>query len=203
MKKVEHINLGGIKFTIDIDAYDKLESYMSAIERRFTGFDGKKDIVEDIEIRLAELFIEDTQGGEIITLEKLDRIQKIMGMPKEFGDEYYAAEPEKEYVEKRLFRDPDDKVIAGVAAGLAAYFGISNPTIVRVMFVFLLFSGLGTIIYLVLWLFIPKAKTTAHKLAMHGEPINIETIGKSVEESLTDIKETIEDLHQNLKKKMN
>lgn len=203
MKKVEHINLGGVKFTIDIDAYDKLEAYMKAIERRFTGFDGKKDIVEDIEMRLAELFVEDTQGGDIITNEKLARIQKIMGMPKEFGDEYYAAEPVNDYSGKRLFRDPDDKVIAGVASGLTAYFGMKNPIIFRFIFAMLLFSGLGIISYLLFWVFVPKAKTTADKLSMHGEPINIETIGKSVEESLSDIKETIEDIHQNLKKKMN
>lgn len=202
MKKVEHINLGGTKFTIDVDAFKALEKYMEAIERRFTGFDGKKDIVDDIEVRLSELFIEDKQGGNIITMEKLHRIQKIMGTPKEFGDDYYAAEPIMESGEKRLLRDPDDKVIAGVAAGLSAYFGIKDPLLVRALFVLFALTGIGIIPYVVLWLFVPKARTTADKLAMHGEQINIETIGKAVEEGITEIKETIEDLSKNFKKKM-
>lgn len=203
MKKVENINLGGIKFTIDEDAFHELSRYMDAIERRFTGFDGKKDIVDDIEIRLAELFQEDKQGGDIISNSKLARIQKIMGMPKEFGDDYYAAETMTEHVQKRLFRDEDDKVVAGIASGLSAYYGINNPLLIRAVFVFFALGGIGILPYLLLWIFVPKAKTTADKLAMHGEAINIETIGTYVEDSISEIKETIEDLGKNFKKKMN
>lgn len=202
MKKVSNINLGGYEFTINNDAYLKLEKYLNAIERRFSSSNGKDDIVYDIEVRLAELFTEDTEGGHIISLEKIDRIQKIMGTPKEFGDEYYAAEPEMTNSVRRLFRNPEDKVIAGVASGLSAYYGLKNPLLARALFVIIALTGIGILPYIILWLVVPKARSTSDFLAMHGEPINIETIGKAVDEGLADIKETIEDLSKSIKSKI-
>ncbi len=205
MKKVENINLGGKKFTIDQDAYDELDSYLHSIEKKFSASSGVDDIVYDIETRLAELFEENQLGSSIITLEKVQKVKAIMGTPSDFSshDEFYMhSDSEGNYAQKRLFRDPDDKVVAGVASGLTAYFGLGSPLLFRALFVAMAITGVGMLPYFLLWLFVPVAKTTSDKLSMYGEKINIETIAHSVEESLTDIKDTLEDLGKNLKNKM-
>ncbi len=203
MKKVENINLGGKQFTIDTDAYTDLDNYLNSIERRFAGSSGSDDIIFDIESRLAELFEENERGSSIITLEKVRQVKLIMGTPSDFDSSDTHSVYEADHRDtKRLFRDPDQKVVAGVASGLSAYYGFSSPAIFRILFVLLAMVGIGILPYILLWLFVPIAKTSSDRLAMHGEKINIETIANSVEESITDIKDTLEDLHKNIKQKM-
>src|SRR5699024_11194484 len=87
---------------------------------------------------------------------------------------------------RKLFRDKDNKVIAGVASGLAAYFGVDNPVWIRLLFVLLMFGGMsGGLIYVVLWILMPTARTAADRLAMKGEPINISSIARIIEEEIT------------------
>ena len=208
MKKVLHINLGGRAFAIDDDAFGALDKYLNSIEKHFKKSEGFEDIVYDIENRIAELFEEDSKSGNVITMAKVEKIKNTMGTPADFGAEEYTESEEKKSKKKyktgkRLFRDPDDKVIAGVASGLSRYFGISDPIIIRILFVlFFISGGLGFLTYIILWIAVPEAKTPTDYLSMKGEDINIDNITKTVENSLKDIKEKIDDISKGIKTKM-
>ena len=208
MNKVININLGGYAFTIDEDAYQYLDNYVRALKNHFSASKGHEEIIGDVESRLAELFREAMGGRTIVDLRNVKNAVSVMGKPEDFG-----AEPVEEPHQaasgtgpafgstfgsqtgatgKRLFRDPENKKIAGVCSGLAAYFGIADPIWVRILFAVLFFGGgVGFPLYIVLIILMPKAKTTADRLAMRGEPATVETIAKSVEEGVNNLKETI------------
>jgi phage shock protein PspC (stress-responsive transcriptional regulator) len=207
MKKVINVNLGGRAFIINEDAFDALDKYLKSIERHFSRSGGFEDILYDIENRIAELFQADEKNGTIITIEKIEKVKAIMGDPKDFGDEEFEEEKTESKIfthktGKRLFRDPDDKVIAGVASGLSAYLGFRDPIFLRILFVIFAFSGIGIIPYLVFWIAVPEAKTSSDRLAMRGEDININSIANTVEESLNELKNKIEDIGKGLKTKI-
>jgi len=194
MKKVVNINLGGRKFTIDDDAYQVMDTYLNSIKSHFSRLQGSEDILYDIEIRLSELFDEDNSAGEIITKSNVENVIKIMGTPSDFAGEDYEQtkqhnmDTHTSVNTKRLFRDPDNKVIAGVASGLASYMGINEPLYVRLGFIFFfLFFGIGFIPYILLWALVPNASTASDRLSMSGEKININTIARNIEDGFEDI----------------
>ena len=195
MKKTVSINLNGLVFYIDEDAYTRLRTYLDKLETWFSKKDGGMEIIVDIENRIAELFEEKVKPGVgVVTLSMVEEVIKIMGEPEEFeepeegrdtttaGQEYYTAP-------KRLYRDIDDRVFGGVCSGIAAYFNI-DVVLVRVIFGILPFVSVGVIIpiYIVLWIAVPPAATTAQKLQMRGEPINITNIEKTIKEEYEDVK---------------
>ncbi len=217
MNKVFNINLGGYPFTIDEDAYEHLNQYLDAIHGHFSNSEGYEDITSDIESRMAELFQEQGDGRPIVTLKVVKNAIGIMGTPEDFGAEPMA---EKSYAShashddstgkkkkkkrrwsasiktgKRLFRNPEDEVVGGVASGVAAYFGVNDPLWIRLGFVLISLSGgFGIPLYLLLWAILPKAETSSDRLAMKGEPINIENIAKTVEEEIEGLSQTLSDL---------
>jgi phage shock protein C len=192
MNKVSNINLGGYPFTIDEDAYQFLSQYLETLNRHFQHAEGCEEIISDIETRLAELFREQAGTRVIITKQDVKNAVSVMGTPEDFGIEGGESEPKKttndsksKYINtgRRLFRDYEDRKLAGVCSGVAAFFGVQDPIWVRLGFVlFILAGGSGIFAYFLLWLIVPKAKTTADRLAMRGEPINIENIARAVEE---------------------
>ena len=196
MKKVLNINLGGYPFTIDDDAYDVLDRYLKTINRHFSYSEGHDEIVGDIETRMAELFQEGLSSGQIVTKKDVEKSIATMGKPEDFGaavmdEPVYAktnsSNSKAQYkTGKRLFRDPADEVIGGVASGLAAYFGFADPLWLRIALVLLVFIGFGTpvIAYIILWVILPKAETAGDRLMMRGETINANNIGRVVEEEL-------------------
>lgn len=210
MKKVIHINLGGRPFVIDVDAFEALDAYLRSIEKQFRNSEGFEDIMYDIENRIAELLEEDSNKNTVITMSKVNMVKTTMGMPEDFSDEEQASNKKSRASStpkfkpgKRLFRHPEDKVVAGVASGLSAYFGISDPIIIRILFVlFTISGGLGFITYIILWIAVPEAKTTSDFLAMKGEDINIDNIAKTVENSLKDLKDKIDDISKGIKTRM-
>ena len=188
--------MGGYPFTIDDDAYEVLDRYLKTINRHFSYSEGHDEIVGDIETRMAELFQEGLAGGQIVTKKDVEKAITTMGKPEDFGAE---AMEEPVYTNtktnttqsnyktgKRLFRDPADEVIGGVASGLAAYFGMADPLWLRIALVLLVFIGFGTpvIAYIILWIILPKAETASDRLMMRGETINATNIGRVVEEEL-------------------
>ena len=221
MKKIVNINLGGYPFTIDIDAYEKMEEYFASLEKYFAGYDNPHEIIFDIEVRMAELFKENVGEHAILSLADVNKAIGILGTPEDFskedieGDESTDKEEESvkynknkrkrnsEYrVGKKLFRDPDNKIIAGVCSGLANYLGIPDPIWVRLLFVILLFgTGIGLIAYIVLMIAVPMAKTTTDKMEMRGEPIDIDTIANSIEEEFSNISDQFQELTESFKKK--
>lgn len=201
MNKTENINIGGQPFIIDTPAYKALESYLSSLESHFSSHKGCEDIMEDIEVRLSELFTNQIKERKVIEMKDLDAIKTIMGTAQDLGMEEGrpADEPntKTKNSHKRFFRDNEEKVIGGVAAGLAAYFGM-DVIWMRILFILLAMFGLSPIIYIIMWIVVPSAKTRSEKMEMHGEPVNIRNIAKEVEEELKDLKTKIEDLGNEL-----
>ena len=175
MKKTLTVNLGGTVFHIDEDAYQLLDKYLANLRIHFRKEEGSEEIMNDFEMRISELFNERVRlGHEVITIEHVEEVIKRMGKPEEL----FEGEEEKEYKEeakthafqeeeiprgpKKLMRDPDNRVLGGVAGGIAAYMGW-DVTAVRLAMIILLFIPVPIIIlYLILWLVMPLARTKCH-----------------------------------------
>lgn len=207
MNKVQQINLGGVPFTIDEDALEHLTRYLDTIHAHFRQSDGYEEITQDIEARLAELFQEGMGQRQIVTLKDVRDAIVIMGTPEDFGaapiDEPLPNnEPKQERKRehdyrtgRRLFRNPEDEVIGGVCSGIAAYFGISDPLWIRLLFIVVTISGgFGIPAYLILWAILPKAETASDRLAMRGEPINVSNIGRIIEEEIEHISNKVSEI---------
>jgi phage shock protein PspC (stress-responsive transcriptional regulator) len=200
VKKTIKINLSGVIFNIDEDAYEKLKRYLDAIGRHFTGKDEGKEILNDIESRIAELFREKRpREEEVITIALVTEVIEIMGDPEEIintGEASTAgsAGPKSTSTtggSRRLYRDPENSVFGGVCGGLGAYFNI-DPIIIRILFVVLFFlGGASVLVYIILWIVIPKAQTAAQKLEMRGEPVTVSNIEKKIREEYESAKENV------------
>jgi phage shock protein PspC (stress-responsive transcriptional regulator) len=179
MNEVTHIHLGRQPFTVSVDAQKALKSYLAEIEK----YVSDKEVVEEIEIRMAEILTERGASGDKVVLPAdVDYLKQQLGKPVEFSDDRASDdEPEEPAQSKRLFRDTDNALLAGVAAGLSSYFGI-DAVVVRIIFVLLtIFSGgVGILIYIVLWLLVPPAVSSSEKLQMQGMPVTVDAIKKSV-----------------------
>ena len=211
MKKTLTVNINGIVFHIDEDAYDKLSSYLKNIRRHFSTDEGCDEIIAGIEGRIAEMFQEKIKASkQVITFADVKEVIGQLGEPEQISGEDEAprssassdkqrAAADSDYTSerssKRLFRDPDDKYIGGVCGGLGAFFQV-DPTWVRILFLIGLFAGFGILLYLILWIVIPVARTTADKLEMRGERVNLSTIEKSIKEDLQDIKRNLQDISE-------
>ncbi|HXH18388.1 MAG TPA: PspC domain-containing protein, partial [Chitinophagales bacterium] len=199
MNKTISINLSGQVFQIDEQAYDNLRNYLESIRRHFSVSDGGQEIIADIEARIAEMFSEKLNDRkQVITLADVADMMQHMGKPEEFETAGIDEEPaNQQRTAKRLFRNPDDKLIAGVCSGISAYLGIEDPLWMRLAFVFALIFGFGSpvFIYIILWLIVPEAKTASEKLQMRGENINISNIEKTIKADLKDLKTRLENIN--------
>ncbi len=211
MNKTININLGGYFFHIDENAYQKLKKYLEAIRKYLSNDpEGKEEIISDIENRISELLSEKmTHSRQVVNKSDIDEIITIMGQPEDYRvtEENYAQKESNESTKsahhKKLFRDGEDKFLGGVAAGISHYIGIDSVWI-RLLFIALCFGGgFGVIIYILLWILLPEAKTTAEKLQMEGEKVTIDNIEKKIREELSTMKETIEEGANTVKKKVN
>lgn len=207
MNKTVNINLAGIFFHIDEDAYLKLQRYLEAIKRSFTDSQGRSEIISDIEARIAELFSERVQNEkQVISSKQVDEIIAIMGQPEDYlvDDEIFEDEPKsysssKSTSSKKLFRDTDNSYIGGVASGLGHYLGI-DAVWVRLLWILLALGSGGTfiLIYILFWVLVPEAVTTADKLTMTGEPVNISNIEKKIKDGFESVSETVGDVAKNV-----
>ena len=198
MNKTVSINLAGIFFHIDEDAYQKLQTYFEAIKASLQNTEGASEIIADIEGRVAELFSERIKTSQqVVSNKEVDEIVSIMGQPEDYkiDEELFEETPEKDKSDsqkRRLFRDRDNSYIGGVSSGFGYYFGV-DPLIIRLFWVILIFgAGMGPLLYIILWILIPAANTTAEKLSMMGKPINITNIEKKVKEEFGNVKESLE-----------
>lgn len=190
MKKTYTINLSGKIFHIDDDALDKLQHYINTLKTHYSREEDGNEIMEDIENRIGELFSEYLKGQfrEVITIDDVEKVITTMGAPDDIIDE--DEEPRKATPKqaRKLYRDPDNRVLGGIAGGMAAYWNIS-PLLLRVCFVIMTFYyGIFFIVYLILWIAVPKAKTAKQKLEMKGEDINVSNIERSIKEEYQEIK---------------
>ena len=210
MNKTVNINLAGIFFHIDEDAYLKLQRYLEAIKRSFTDSQGQSEIISDIENRIAELFSERVQNEkQVIRIKEVDDVITIMGQPEDYlvDDEIFEDEPKPSYQRssssrssssKKFYRDTDNSYIGGVSSGLAHYFGI-DPIWIRLIWVILIFgAGTGVLLYILLWVLVPEAKTTSEKITMTGAPVNISNIEKKIKDGFDSVSQTVSDTVKNV-----
>lgn len=194
MNKTIATNIAGLIFNIEEQAYNILHTYLESIKTNFSDASERQEIMHDIEARIAELFqMEISDRKEVITLPDVERVISIMGQPEDYKTEEEETEfkepdiEEETILKKRLFRDKDNASIGGVCSGLAAYFGL-DPIIFRLIFVFMtLMGGSGILIYLIMLFVVPEAKTTAEKLQMRGEKVNISNIKKHLNDLKDDL----------------
>ncbi|MGJ1385217.1 PspC domain-containing protein [Sphingobacterium spiritivorum] len=201
MNKTIIININGIVFHIEEDAYETLRSYMIDIKRHFGKSEDSKEILEDIENRIAEMFSERIESGrkEVINNEDVNDVIAQMGRVSDFdtADESYGeGYTQQDYTNnqsfsfgKKLMRDPDDTVISGVCSGIGHYVGLEARW-VRLLFVlFVLLGGSGILAYVILWIIMPVAITRADKMEMRGEAPNLQNFKKNFEEEMSGFRE--------------
>ena len=194
MNKTININLGGIFFHIDELAYQKLKLYLDAIRRSLSDDpQGRDEILNDIEHRIGELLSERIKDErQVVNENDIDEITKVMGKPEDYLVDEEIFEDEPSYrprtSSKKLYRDGEDKFLGGVSSGIAHYFGV-DPLWIRILWVILVIAGFGAgiPIYILLWILIPEATTTAEKLQMRGEAVNISNIEKKIREEFNDV----------------
>lgn len=212
MNRTITMNLSGIIFHIEEDAYDKLNRYISTIRSYFKDSEGRDEIMSDIESRIAEMLQEKvSKTKQAVLMADVESVIAVMGKPEDFAGEtefneqkttsYSAGEGSRsEYNgrRRRVFRDGEEKMLGGVCSGIANYFDF-DPIWLRGAFAVSFFIfGSGFLVYLILWIIIPEAKTTAEKLEMHGEKVDINNIGRAVNEEFEDLKKRMKDFGDNV-----
>lgn len=223
MQRILQINIAGRILPIEEDAYNILKDYITSLERQFGGADGK-EIIEDIENRIAELFAIRLQGGSpAIDRSDVQKVMETLGAANDLHDEpgtqsssrsysrandsrgsYSGPMPNSgrpyPYSHDRLLRDPYDKVIGGVCSGIGHYFEI-DPVIVRlIMVVLFLVFGIGFIAYIIAWMVIPVAKSREELYNMNnGNPMTFHDISRNVGHELEDLKQRGEQMSRELR----
>jgi phage shock protein PspC (stress-responsive transcriptional regulator) len=200
-------------FTIDEDAYEHLKEYMDALRFHFQHHEGADEIIADIESGTAEIMNARLENRKIISRNDVQTAIARMGTPEDFGAETRFEEDMnygktnklngKYKTGKRLYINPEEKVVGGVCSGLSAYFGVEDPVWMRILFAVLAFGSVGFIIpvYIVLLIILPEAKTATQKLEMRGKSIDVNSITRVVEEGITGISNKITQMTDEFSKK--
>lgn len=183
MKKTVSINLNNQVFVIEEIGYDKLSKYLEQIKVHCGSDVDVNEVIKDIEASMAEKLKAGLNDyKQVVTEVDVDELIKVMGTIDDFVRESGEGNSTDTSTKRRLYRDTDNAIVAGVAAGLSNYFDI-DPVIIRVLFVASLFvGGFGFIMYVILWLAMPEAKTAQQKMEMHGQTPSLaafENIAKS------------------------
>jgi phage shock protein PspC (stress-responsive transcriptional regulator) len=189
MNEITKIHLGRLPFTISVEAHKALQAYLTAIKHQAGA--KNQEVLKEIETRMAELLTErGIKGDKVVLPEDIDYLKEQLGSPQDFKDDGDESEQtdgkhdkEKDDVPKRLFRDTDHGMVAGVSSGLAAYFGV-DAIFVRVFFIFgTVMGGWGLLAYIILWLVVPEAKTSSDVLQMRGKPVTAASLKKVVNQA--------------------
>jgi len=208
MKETIKINLNQRLFDLDADAYQKLKDYLDSLMNYFKATSEEaEDILQDIEQRIAEL-LQNKLGStkQVVTLNDIEEVIRLMGTADDFareadlqddigadqnetnGDESSTASHKQH---RRLYRDIDNNILSGVCSGIASYFNVDTVWIRLAFILLLLFNGVGFLVYAILWIAMPGARTTAQKLQMKGKAVTIENIQQSVKNEFTKVKDNI------------
>jgi phage shock protein PspC (stress-responsive transcriptional regulator) len=217
MNKTVSVNIAGFAFNIEEQAYEVLRVYLKNIRNKFQNEEEQDEIMEDIEARVAELFHEKISAiKEVITETDVQEIMDIMGKPEDYlSDEFEDSDNKKrdrktessgtyfDRSSKRLFRDEDNGSLGGVCAGLGHYFN-ADAVIFRVLFVLLvILGGSGILAYIIMWIVIPEAKTTADKLQMKGQSVNLDSIKQHFNDFKENTKTEAKNVQSSVKKAVN
>lgn len=177
------------------DAYARLEKYLAQVRAHFASMEGAEEIASDIEDRLAEQFEDRLGKNGILTIGVVEEMIKVMGEPQDFGTGHQSVPAEEKpqgpgrtFAGKRLMRNGDDVIIAGVCSGIAAYIGTDSVWIRLIFAASVFLGGTGVVLYIILWIIMPEAKTETEKMQMRGEPINLKAIEQTVKERAEEFK---------------
>lgn len=209
MDKTKNISLGGFSFLIEENAYTALSQYLAEVRQHLQHNSDRDEIIFDVEQRMAELLKDRTANREVIMHQDVLYLIEVLGKPEQYVEDEEAdkatnAAPEataKAFsTNKPLYRDIDDCKIGGVLSGMAHYFNIS-PTMLRIAFAvclilsfvvsyrwIFLFNGVSwaiIILYILLWMIVPAAVTTAQKLEMQGAAVTLDSLASYKSSSTT------------------
>lgn len=196
MKKVVKVNIGNLAFTLNEDAFEILSRYLEDLKKHYKNKPSGFEVVEGIEERIAELFAEKCGVDSVVPADIVNEVIGILGRPEvideDGGKESFTQMPPYIHVPKRLFRNPDNRVLGGVCSGIAAYFNM-DAVVVRLIYVLIAIMGVVIIVplfhtslffmillYVVLWIAVPEARTVEQRCAMYGEAPDISHIQKRV-----------------------
>jgi phage shock protein C len=201
MNRLIQVNIGGLVFQIDEGAYLKLEKYLNAIKKKYENEEGGKEIISDIELRIAEIFTEQAESGRAIMMQDVERIIETLGQPEDFeeNEAEYSYTTEGKQRARRFFRDGQNRMLGGVCSGFGAYFNV-DPLWIRLLFLAaFFFGGTGFLLYIVLWVIMPEAKTTSEKLEMRGERVTVSNIERSIKKGAQKVSDKASEMGDELK----
>lgn len=197
MKEVVRVSISGIAFTFEQDAYEVMKDYISRLESGYAKNPDGREIVADIEARIAELILNEQDSEKVVDLSSVQSVVAQLGYP----DDMSSEEPPVERIPKRLYRNRDGALFGGVCSGLGTYFRIDTVWVRLIFFLPLLLSamdkfniilpsnnffgslfGMFVLLYIVLWISVPMARTPRQKLEMRGERITASSIRNAFEE---------------------
>jgi phage shock protein PspC (stress-responsive transcriptional regulator) len=202
MNKTIIININGFVFHIEEDAYEILKSYMTDVKRHFLNSADSHEITTDIENRIAEMFTDilARDNKQAIVDQDVAAVIEQMGKVEDFEHTDDAADSYTHNNGARtLFRDGDDHLLGGVCAGLANYFNTQAVWIRLAFFIAFMFFGSGFILYVILWIVVPKATTRADRMAMKGQKLDLQGFKKNLEDELTAVRGSLSDLGHDAK----
>jgi phage shock protein PspC (stress-responsive transcriptional regulator) len=189
MNKTINATIGGLVFSLEEAGYEKLHNYLESLKSHFSGKSYGPEVISDIESRIAEQFNTKNTGNaqRAITVADVEEVLKSIGSPEEIDGTEKTENTDTGTV-KRLYRSSDDVMIAGVASGIALYFGI-DAILVRALFVIItLAGGWGVPLYIILWMVTPEAKTAGQKLEMKGAPATIKQMEQTAKEKINELR---------------
>lgn len=217
MQRIIQINIASRLIPIEEDAYGILKDYITSLERHFSGEDGKEEIINDIEGRIAELFNSRlSAGAHAIDKPDVLKVIETLGTASALNDgrdamgnasSHFPSTATRtsrqqgyENSSRRLFRNPNDKMLGGVCSGIANYFDI-DPVIVRLIFVVMFLGlGVGLLAYIITWIVIPVAKSPQDMQYMSGgTPMDFETMKRNMGDELQDLKQRGEAMSRELR----
>ncbi len=226
MKEIERVSLGGYAFTLENDAARLAEEYLGELEKYYDGRAGGGEILDGIEERMAELLMEKAGRDGVVSRPMIEEAIGILGRPEdiEAAEEEAGAEGNSpagpandgkgtsndERRQRKLYRDLENKMVAGVCSGLAAYFK-QDVALFRILFV--LFTVVFTFgfwhhgvgwrismgaptIYVILWICMPAAKTVRQRWEQRGEDGTLNSIQRSVEAGAKEFEEAVKSVGQ-------
>lgn len=216
MQRIIQITLGGRVIPIEEAAYTELNNYITSLETQFAGEQGRDEIILDIEARIAELFASKLDAGaQAIVRADVQKVIETLGYAHELNDSadttstgntghtgntYQAYPPPYQAATRRLYRNPNDKMLGGVCSGIASYFDI-DTVLVRLAFAIMFFTvGVGLLAYILAWIIIPLARTPEEMYYMKGgQPMDFNTMKKNMGVELQDLKKKGEEMSKELK----
>ncbi|MHC1779764.1 MAG: PspC domain-containing protein [Bacteroidales bacterium] len=195
MKKVIKVSIGNLAFTVEEEGFLLIKGYLDVLHDYYDNKENGDEIIEGIEERIAELFVEKCGSNTVVSAEIIKEVISILGRPETIFDEQSDTRStgtgrQTRYIPKKLYRNTDNKILGGVCSGIGAYSGL-DVTLIRILFVVLFFGfsafpffhfggSVMVLAYLVMWMVIPEAKTVEQRCSMYGEPMDLSNIQSSL-----------------------